>query len=460
MFDNFNEKLIAYFVLLSGISISAVAMFYSVSGMVAIYPTAVVPIVVMGISIEVGKIAMTLWLKQNWNAPWQYKITMIPAVIVLMIITSGGVFGFLSKAHSDQSLVSGDAQSKVQLIDDKIFTVKENITTQRENISAARAALNQLDSQVNARLDRGTDELSAERAVQIRRNQRTERANLNKDIVAAQTEIEKLNEQLAQLNNEKAPLASELRKVEAEVGPVKYIAALIYGDNPDSNLLERAVRWVTLMIVLVLDPVAILLLLASQYSFQTIRLKNQPQQLVEKEDNLIVDKEDVETPIEEITTATSEITASTSTSVSVITTSFEIVSLNETIEIKESIREPIKALPVEQVEDILSVEDILKHPPIQEEINFEENIVSETEILKLEDEIVVSVGEEVITTPLPTSADSEEPADSRSLVNIEPTEYVQNEEQKESNLWSSTLASSTLTQEEYLDKVRKLKGLQ
>ena len=178
MTTSLNEKLIAYFALISGIVISSVAVFYSVSGLIAIYPSAVIPIIIMGVAIEVGKLAMTLWLKQNWNAPLVYKVTMIPAVIILMIITSGGVFGFLSKAHSDQSLISGEALSKVELIDSRITVVKENIATERENIEASRTALRQLDNQVNARLDRGTSEASAERAVQIRRNQRAERANL------------------------------------------------------------------------------------------------------------------------------------------------------------------------------------------------------------------------------------------------------------------------------------------
>lgn len=466
MAASINEKFIAYFALLSGIAISAVAMFYSVSGLIAIYPTALIPIIIMGISIEVGKISMTLWLKQNWHAPWLYKLTMIPAVIILMIITSGGVFGFLSKAHSDQGLVAGDAFSKVQLIDDKITTVKDNISTQRENISAARTALAQLDSQVNARLDRGTDEAGAERAVQIRRNQRTERANLNREIAQAQNEIGRLNEEVARLSAEKSPLAGELRKVEAEVGPVKYIAALIYGDNPDSNLLERAVRWVTLMIVIVLDPVAILLLLASQYSFQTIRQKQQP--LVLEEEKKIGLEGKIETNNEE------ELTTSTNTSTVEITTityestitsavSLDAVSLSEIIEP----REPLKAVLLEEIiieeepkinstiED-LEIEDIIEVPAVEE-------IIFETEILELEDKITLEINDNISTEVVPTTASSEESADSELRVDVEPTEYIQNEEQKESNLWSTTVSissSTPLTQEEYIEKLRKLKGLQ
>lgn len=116
-----------------------------------------------------------------------------------------------------------------------------------------------MDAQVDARLSRGDSEQSAERAVQIRRQQAKERQKLQNDIADAQQEIGKLNE-------ERAPIAAENRKIEAEVGPIKYIAALIYGDNPDTNLLERAVRWVIIIIVLVFDPLALTLVIAANTS--------------------------------------------------------------------------------------------------------------------------------------------------------------------------------------------------
>jgi hypothetical protein len=121
-----------------------------------------------------------------------------------------------------------------------------------------------MDAQVDQLLGRSDDERGAERAVQVRRNQARERARLQSEIAVAQTEIAKLNEQ-------KAPIAGQLRALEAEVGPIKYIAALIYGDNPDANVLEKAVTWVIMVIVFVFDPLAVLLLLASQLSFQWYR---------------------------------------------------------------------------------------------------------------------------------------------------------------------------------------------
>jgi len=135
----------------------------------------------------------------------------------------------------------------------------EKIKTQRDNIELARKALTQMDNQVDQRLSRGDSENSAERAVQIRRQQAGERTKLQKEIGDAQKEIAKLNE-------ERAPIAAENRKIEAEVGPIKYIAALIYGDNADQNMLESAVRWVIILLVIVFDPLAIALVLAANAS--------------------------------------------------------------------------------------------------------------------------------------------------------------------------------------------------
>jgi len=257
-----SDKIIAWMALLSGLSISAVAIYYSVAGLVSIFAAAAIPIIVMGVVLEVGKLVATVWLKQNWMvAPRFLKGYLLVAITVLMLITSMGIFGYLSKAHLDQAVPTGDVADKVALIDEKI-------KTERDNIETARKALEQMNAQVDQRLARSDDEKGAERAVQIRRQQARERQVLQNDIAKAQAKI-------AQLNEERAPIAKELRKVEAEVGPIKYIAALIYGDNPENNLLERAVRWVIIIIVLVFDPLAVILLLASQYSFTWFRQRQE-----------------------------------------------------------------------------------------------------------------------------------------------------------------------------------------
>lgn len=239
--------------LLVALSLSSVAAYYSIIGLTAIFAGAVIPVIIMGSILEVGKITTTVWLRKYWNrASWVLKMYLVPAVIALALLTSMGIFGFLSKAHMDSGLVSGDVQAKLSLYDEKI-------KTQRDNIEVARKALSQMDAQVDARLGRSDSEQGAERAVQIRRQQAGERAKLQKEIADAQQEISKLNE-------ERAPIAAENRKVEAEVGPIKYIAALIYGDNADMNTLEAAVRWVIILLVVVFDPLAIALVLAANAS--------------------------------------------------------------------------------------------------------------------------------------------------------------------------------------------------
>lgn len=264
---NLSDKIIAWLALFSGLTISAVAIWYSVAGLVSIFAAAVIPIIVMGVVLEVSKLIATVWLKINWTrAPVFIRAYLLVAIAVLMVITSMGIFGFLSKAHSDAGLVSGDVLAKIAVYDEKI-------KTERENIDAARKALTQMDSQVNERLNRSTDDRGAERAVQIRRQQQAERTRLQNDVSRSQGAI-------ARLNEERAPIAAEVRKVEAEVGPIKYIANFIYGDNPDANILEKAVTWVIIIIVVVFDPLAVILLLASQYSFQWFRTaREQPLQL-------------------------------------------------------------------------------------------------------------------------------------------------------------------------------------
>jgi hypothetical protein len=262
---NLSDKIIAWLALFSGLTISAVAIWYSVAGLVSIFAAAVIPIIVMGVVLEVSKLIATVWLKINWNrAPVFIRTYLLVAIAILMVITSMGIFGFLSKAHSDAGLVSGDVQAKIAVYDEKI-------KTERENIDAARKALTQMDAQVNERLSRSTDDRGAERAVQIRRQQQAERTRLQNDISRSQGAIAKLNE-------ERAPIAAEVRKVEAEVGPIKYIASFIYGSNPDANLLEKAVTWVIIIIVVVFDPLAVILLLASQYSFQWFRKDREEQE--------------------------------------------------------------------------------------------------------------------------------------------------------------------------------------
>jgi hypothetical protein len=268
---------LSYFTLFTALSLSVVAAWYSILGLTAIFASAVIPIIIMGGILEVAKVTVTVWLHEYWHrCRLLMKCYLVPAVFMLMVITSMGIFGFLSKAHTDQSLVSGDVQAKIAVYDEKIKLAKDNI-------DANRKALKQMDEAVDQVMGRSTDEKGADKAVSLRRAQAKERNRLIAEIAAEQKKI-------AVISEERAPIAAEVRKVEAEVGPIKYIAALVYGDNPDTNLLERAVRWVIIILVVVFDPLAIMMVLAATESMKWER-ERRSQPAYEPDDGPLTDQQ-------------------------------------------------------------------------------------------------------------------------------------------------------------------------
>jgi hypothetical protein len=274
-----------YFTLFVALVISAIAEYYSIIGLTAIFSAAFWPVVIMGAALGVGKLTAAVWLKLNWDrASWPYKLYLVPAVAFLMVLTSLGCFGYLSKAHSDQSLVSGDSMAKVAIYDEKIKTAKDNIDTNR-------TALKQMDAAVDQVMGRSNDEKGADKAVSIRRSQSKERTRLLAEIEVEQKKV-------AALSEERAPYAAEFRRIENEVGPIKYIAALIYGDNPDANILEKAVRLVIMLIVAVFDPLALVLILAAQQSIKWARGEEQTPVEVNKHTQTVVDNNTVGEPHE------------------------------------------------------------------------------------------------------------------------------------------------------------------
>lgn len=250
-----NTMVFGIITLLTSFLIAAIAAYFSIAGLMAIFSGAALAVAVMAGSLELGKLVTASWLYRNWKETgWLLKTYLTAAVVVLMFVTSLGIFGYLSKAHSDQSIVSGGASEQVALLDEKIAYQKSIIDSNQKVIA-------QMDDVVNQTLSRTTDAKGAERALQVRRSQSRDRQRLVSEISAAQSEIQKLSEQ-------RAPLAVDLKKVEAEVGPIKYVAALIYGDNPESNLMERAVRWMIILLVVVFDPLAVALLIAANQSIR------------------------------------------------------------------------------------------------------------------------------------------------------------------------------------------------
>jgi hypothetical protein len=239
--------------LITALVISGVAVYYSVSGLAAIFAGAAVPIIIMGASLEIGKLVTASWLHRNWKtAPFMLKSYLMIATLILMFITSMGIFGFLSRAHVEQGAPVGDVAAQIELIDEKI-------NAKRSEIEQAKTATKNLDDVVAQYMLKGKDERSVAAANNARKNQQKERDKLAKDIDNAQKEISKLQEI-------KLPLTTQIRKIETEVGPIKYIAEFMYGSNADKNMLERAVTWMILIIIFVFDPLAVLLLIAGQIS--------------------------------------------------------------------------------------------------------------------------------------------------------------------------------------------------
>jgi energy-converting hydrogenase Eha subunit A len=450
MKTSLNEKLIAYLVLLSGLAISAVAEYYSIMGLIAIYPAAVIPIIIMGVVLGLGKISGTIWLKQNWEwSPFFLKAYVLPAIIALMLITSLGVFGFLSKAHSDQSLVSGDVQSKIAVYDEKIKTAKENI-------DANRKALKQMDEAVDQVMGRSNDEKGADKAVQIRRAQLKERQRLQSEIQTEQKTISVLTE-------ERAPIAAEVRQVEAEVGPIKYIAHLLYGENPDANILEKAVIWVTVLIVIVLDPLAVVLLLASQYSFQRFReleAETAPAPVTDVGEKPTVDK----TPIEEdnfFLPTYEEITPGASTTAStanIVDDALAVITPNNTATtVSYQFLDEVHEEEIPHVVDDSPNFEGIKDPNTGEWVQTGPAFTEPKPVDLYDDKGIdwnnLPPGQEYITidgSRMHVKAAKEMYGPKH--IRVADT-YVQNEEQKDSGLWNKVIS-----EQEYRDKLEKNKN--
>jgi hypothetical protein len=381
--------LLGILTLITALCISAVAIYYSVAGLVAIFAAAALPIMIMGGTLEIAKLVTAVWLHRYWKqATWWLKSYLSVAVVVLMLITSMGIFGFLSKAHIEQTSASvdnvarvetlqseidrnlaivGRAENRIRQLESSEVGADANIQTQIdreqeridkafERIQPAIQEQNTIIAGVTQLFQNELDKIDAEletlqgyvdngevkkaqqmigasadgifgkntaekigewkEAKQAEREEwltkiqsaansptvvaaRNEIQRLRKSaedqVAQSQTLITRLQQQLAnsdnaeevqksideqnervrtaskeidQLTEEKISLESEYRKLEAEVGPIKYIAEFVYGESADNNMLEEAVRWVIIIIIFVFDPLAVLLLIASQYTFE------------------------------------------------------------------------------------------------------------------------------------------------------------------------------------------------
>ena len=232
---------INYVAMIVALSISVVSGYYSIIGLATIFSSAFWPIIMMGCVLEAGKLTTASWLYNNWNtAPRMLRYYLTTIVVVLMFISSMGIFGFLSKAHIEQTSMSGGQTIVIE-------SIQLQIDQENRTIKNAQRALDSMNTLV--------EQATPKEANYVRNSQKKERAALNTDIEEAAKNIQTLNEKLL-------PLKMENSKVMAEVGPIKYISDLIYGESEEKNL-EAAVRWVILVLVFVFDPLAVLLLIAA-----------------------------------------------------------------------------------------------------------------------------------------------------------------------------------------------------
>ena len=353
---------------LSALTISAVAIYYSVAGLAAIFAAAVIPIIIMGVALEVGKLVTAVWLHRYWSqATWWLKTYLSIAVLVLMFITSMGIFGFLSKAHIEQTSLSQEQVALIETLDDKetrsqakierwrgeldrllkgedvrvdnlidkeqegLDKIYARIKGEKDAVRAdAKFEIEQQQTRIKQAQDRRDAEIAAaekkfegtlggtkqyeEAVTKAKNNELSVASRAQKEILAINTKLDEdlakidakyagdikaINDRIQDLRNqantktvdiegritelegfiekeqsviddvneEKFGYEKEYRKLEAEVGPIKYIAEFIYGEQADNNLLEAAVRWVIIIIIFVFDPLAVLLLIASQYTF-------------------------------------------------------------------------------------------------------------------------------------------------------------------------------------------------
>ena len=240
---------LALVTLITALGISAVAAFYSIVGLMAIFSASALSIAVMGIVLEIGKLITASWLYQNWKrVPFLLKSYLTIAVIVLMFITSMGIFGYLSKAHIDQGSGTSELYVKVERLDNRIISERKIITRAEKQLSA-------LDSALDKYLELG----AVSKGLKKREDQEQERNALTDNINNAQSRIDKLLD-------EKSEYKLQINSFEVEVGPLKYISALVYGDEA-LDYIDTAVRAVILILVFVFDPLAVLLIIAANISF-------------------------------------------------------------------------------------------------------------------------------------------------------------------------------------------------
>ncbi len=255
--------------LLTGIALSVVAAWFAIEGIMAIFAGLAIHAMIMGIVVEAGKVVGITWIYRNWNQRTKLKHIMVPVTVVAMLLTSMGIFGLLSKAHLEQTAPVSNNTVVIERLD-------QRIARERTEITDAEAIIAQLDETVNTLIE--YDKISNPKtgAIAVRARQQEQRDQLKQIIDSSYDDIDKFEDQ-------KLELTQELNALELEVGPIKYIAAVVYED-PKNNL-EEAVRWVIIAFIFVFDPMAIMLIMAGNYTLMGRIVAAGPLEEREEEDH-------------------------------------------------------------------------------------------------------------------------------------------------------------------------------
>ena len=244
-----NHKL-SLLTFVTSLAIAAVAAWYSIIGLTTIFSAAVIPIIIMGIVLEIGKLVAAAWVYNHWReTSILLRTYLVSAIIVLMLITSMGIYGFLSKSHIDAGINTGEISVKIERVDNRIKSEQRQIDRAEKNIT-----------EMDITLEKTEYGFFDDSRLEERKRQSVEREQLNSIITKSENSID-------DLLDKKSEYELEVKNFEVEVGPIKYIAALIYGDEA-TNYLDNTVRYVILLLIFVFDPLAVLLLISANMSYR------------------------------------------------------------------------------------------------------------------------------------------------------------------------------------------------
>ena len=239
--------------LLVALAISTVAAYYSIVGLMAIFAGAKLAIAIMGVVLEIGKLVVASWTFQNWKtSPASIRSYFIVSIIVLMFITSLGIFGFLARAHIEQS-------SPTTLLEERIERIDLKIGQRQTQINRYQGRLDTLDQALQRYIELGAISKGLRKI-----------GEMDNETTLLKTKIEELENEIDGLSDNKYELKNKLNLAMVEVGPIRYVASMIY-DEVNETQLEEAVRWIIILLIFVFDPLAVMLVIAANISLKDYR---------------------------------------------------------------------------------------------------------------------------------------------------------------------------------------------